>query len=103
MSKSEKDIYWMEKALSVADRGFKSGNIPVGAVLIKDDQLVAEAHNLKENVLQHAEKIVIESVIAEGVKYLYDYTLYVTVEPCCMCLRYYCMEQSWQSSHWCSG
>ncbi len=85
MSNSDQDIYWMKKALAIAEKGFQSGNIPVGAVLVKDNQLIAQAHNLKENVLQHAEKIVVESVIAEGEKYLYDYTLYVTVEPCSMC------------------
>ena len=75
----------MRKALEVAERGFTSGNIPVGAVLVKNDELIAEAHNLKNNVLQHAEKIVIESVIDQGEKFLYDYTLYVTIEPCSMC------------------
>ena len=80
------DEYWMMLALEEAEKALKEDNIPVGAVLVKDNTLVVKAHNDTRNqsVLAHAEKIVIEKAL-EIDKYLYDYTLYVTLEPCTMC------------------
>ena len=80
------DEYWMKIALDEAKKALEEDNIPVGAVLVKDDRLIAKAHNdtKSQTVLSHAEKIVIEKAL-ETDKYLYDYTLYVTLEPCTMC------------------
>ena len=82
------DEYWMNLALEHAKSAFQQNEVPIAALLVKDDKLVAKAHNktreLNDN-LAHAEKLVIEEVINLGVKFLYDYTLYVTVEPCLMC------------------
>jgi len=82
------DKYWMQKALDEANSAFHENEVPIGAILVKDDQIVASNHNrtrqLNDN-LAHAEKLVIVEVIGKGNKFLYDYTLYVTVEPCLMC------------------
>ncbi len=76
----------MQLALCQAQKAALAGNIPIGAVLVKDGKVVAEAGNgQKSNRLAHAEKLVIESLIAQGEVYFYDYTLYVTLEPCVMC------------------
>ncbi len=80
------DEYWMQFALAEAQTAFFKGEVPIGAVLVKDNEAIASAHNLtKNNSLNHAEKLVIEKVISRGEKYLNDYVLYVTVEPCLMC------------------
>jgi tRNA(adenine34) deaminase len=82
------DEYWMDLALKHAISAFQQNEVPIAALLVKNDQLIAKAHNKTgqlNNSLAHAEKLVIEEVINSGVKYLYDYTLYVTVEPCLMC------------------
>jgi tRNA(adenine34) deaminase len=82
------DQYWMKLAWQEANSAFHSDEVPIAALLVKDDKLVAKAHNLTKTLndnLAHAEKLVIEKVIAKGEKFLYDYTLYVTVEPCLMC------------------
>ncbi len=83
---AESDEKFMRRALAQAELAAKAGNIPIGAVLVKDGKVVAEAGNgQKSNRLAHAEKLVIESAIAGGEVYFYDYTLYVTLEPCVMC------------------
>ena len=86
--KKNSDEYWMKIALEEAEKAFREDEIPVGAVLVKYNRIISKNHNrtnqLKNN-LAHAEKLVIEEVISAGEKYLYDYTLYVTVEPCLMC------------------
>ena len=82
------DEYWMQLAITEAKKAFEEDEIPVGAVLVKNDKIVVKNHNRTnqlQNNLAHAEKLVIEEAIARGEKYLYDYTLYVTVEPCLMC------------------
>ncbi len=82
------DEYWMQLALQEAEIAKSADEVPIGAVLVKDDRLVTKAHNRtnkSRNALQHAEKLVIEKALQQGEKYLYDYTLYVTVEPCLMC------------------
>lgn len=82
------DNYWMQIALQEAEIAKSADEVPIGAVLVKNDRLVARAHNRTNecrNSLAHAEKLVIEKALEQGEKYLYDYTLYVTVEPCLMC------------------
>jgi tRNA(adenine34) deaminase len=78
----------MQLALQEAELAKSADEVPIGAVLVKDEQLIAKTHNQtneSRNALQHAEKLVIEKALQQGEKYLYDYTLYVTVEPCLMC------------------
>jgi len=82
------DEYWMKFALEEARSAFQENEVPIGAILVKDNKLIASAHNrtnAANSGLAHAEKLVIEEVIASGEKFLNDYSLYVTVEPCLMC------------------
>jgi len=85
----EKHKLFMKKALMQAEKAASVGEIPVGAVLVKNDEIILEAHNLTEqtnNVTSHAE-ILLLNHYAElfNEKYLNDCTLYVTLEPCIMC------------------
>jgi len=76
----------MRLALEQAQKAALAGNIPIGAVLVKGDKVVATtANGQKSNRLAHAEKLAIEELVAAGEVYFYDYTLYVTLEPCVMC------------------
>ncbi|MCD4819202.1 MAG: nucleoside deaminase [Candidatus Cloacimonetes bacterium] len=82
------DEYWMGIALEEAKIAFSEDEIPIGAVLIKDDCLVGRNHNRTrqlQNPLAHAEKLVIEQIVPSKEKYLQKYTLYSTLEPCVMC------------------
>ena len=82
------DKFWMKLALEEARSAFQKNEVPIGAILVKNNKLIASAHNrtnVANNGLAHAEKLVIEEVIASGEKFLNDYSLYVTVEPCLMC------------------
>ena len=76
-------------ALQEARAAFEAGEIPVGAVVVCKNRVVAQAHNLTEclgDVTAHAEMQAITSAAASlGGKYLTDCTLYVTLEPCVMC------------------
>lgn len=76
-------------ALQEARAAFDAGEIPVGAVIVCKDRVVARAHNLTEcldDVTAHAEMQAITSAAASlGGKYLTECTLYVTLEPCAMC------------------
>lgn len=79
----------MKKALQEAEIAFEKGEIPVGAVIVIDNKVIARSHNLTEllnDVTAHAE---MQSITAAanflGGKYLKDCTLYVTLEPCQMC------------------
>ncbi len=79
---------WMRLALDEARRAASEDEIPVGAVLVKDGELVAAQHNRTRQFadpLAHAEKLLIDKILASKIKYLQDYTLYVTLEPCLMC------------------
>ncbi|MBW1654402.1 MULTISPECIES: nucleoside deaminase [Flavobacterium] len=83
------DEYFMKKALQEAEMAFEKGEIPVGAVIVVADKVIARSHNLTEllnDVTAHAE---MQSITAAanflGGKYLKDCTLYVTLEPCQMC------------------
>ena len=83
------DIYFMKKALQEAEVAFKKGEIPVGAVIVIDNKVIARAHNLTElltDVTAHAEMQAITAAANFlGGKYLHNCTLYVTLEPCQMC------------------
>jgi tRNA(adenine34) deaminase len=83
------DEYFMKKALQEAEIAFEKGEIPVGAIIIVDNRIIARSHNLTEllnDVTAHAE---MQSITAAanylGGKYLTGCTLYVTLEPCQMC------------------
>ncbi len=79
----------MRRALQEAQTAFDKGEIPIGAVIVCQDHIIARAHNLTEtlhDVTAHAEMQAITMAANElGGKYLTDCTLYVTVEPCAMC------------------
>lgn len=83
------DEYFMKKALQEAELAFEKGEIPVGAVIVIDNKVIARTHNLTEmlnDVTAHAEMQAITSAANFiGGKYLKGCTLYVTLEPCQMC------------------
>lgn len=83
------DSYYMKKALQEAEAAFEKGEIPVGAVIVIEDRIIARSHNLTEllnDVTVHAEMQAITSAANFlGGKYLTNCTLYVTLEPCQMC------------------
>ena len=83
------DEYFMKQALLEAHKAFDKNEIPVGAVVVSEQRVIARAHNLTEllnDVTAHAEMQAITSATnVLGVKYLTDCTLYVTIEPCPMC------------------
>lgn len=83
------DTYFMRKALQEAEVAFDKGEIPVGAIIVVKDRIIARTHNLTEllnDVTAHAEMQAITSAANFlGGKYLTDCTLYVTLEPCQMC------------------
>ena len=81
--------FYMQQALQEARKAAEAGEVPVGAVVVCRDRIIARAHNLTEtlnDVTAHAEMQAITAAAnALGGKYLTDCTLYVTVEPCVMC------------------
>lgn len=83
------DNYYMKQALAEARKAEAADEIPIGAVIVCKDQIIARAHNLTEtltDVTAHAEMQAITAAASTlGGKYLTDCTLYVTVEPCVMC------------------
>ena len=83
------DNFYMKKALEEAQLAFNEDEIPVGAVVVCGDRIIARAHNLTEtltDVTAHAEMQAITAAAnALGGKYLNECTLYVTMEPCVMC------------------
>jgi len=83
------DTYFMKKALQEAETAYEKGEIPVGAVIVIDDRVIARAHNLTEtlnDVTAHAEMQAITAAANFlGGKYLQNCTMYVTLEPCQMC------------------
>lgn len=83
------DEYYMRKALDEAKHAYEKGEIPIGAVVVCHDRIIARCYNLTEtltDVTAHAEMQAITSAANTlGGKYLNECTLYVTVEPCVMC------------------
>ncbi|MFO7938851.1 MAG: nucleoside deaminase [Bacteroidales bacterium] len=83
------DEYFMQQALTEARKALEKDEIPMGAIITIEDQIIARAHNLTEtlhDVTAHAEMQAITSAAnALGSKYLKNCTLYVTAEPCVMC------------------
>lgn len=83
------DEQFMREALKEARKAFDADEVPVGAVVVANNRIIARAHNLTErlnDVTAHAEMQAITAAAnALGGKYLTDCTLYVTLEPCLMC------------------
>ena len=83
------DEYYMKEALKEAHKALELDEVPVGAVIVCDNQIIARAHNFTEHlndVTAHAEMQVFTAAADFlGGKYLNECTLYVTLEPCVMC------------------
>ncbi len=83
------DEYFMNEALKEAQKAFEADEVPVGAVVVSGERLIARGYNMTEqlgDVTAHAEMIALTSAANFlGAKYLTDCTLYVTLEPCLMC------------------
>ncbi len=83
------DEYYMREAIKEAKKAEAKGEVPIGAVLVLHDEIVARAHNLRETEqrsLAHAEMLAIDEACRKlGTWRLEDAVLYVTLEPCPMC------------------
>ncbi len=83
------DNYFMREALKEAQKAFDRDEVPVGAIVVANQKVIARGHNLTEtlnDVTAHAEMQAITAAAnALGGKYLLDCTMYVTLEPCIMC------------------
>lgn len=81
--------YFMRQAFKQAQKSYEEGEVPVGAVIVSNNIIIAKAHNQTEllnDVTAHAEIIAITAAAEYlGSKYLNECTLYVTLEPCVMC------------------
>ncbi len=85
----QSDAHFMKLALHEAQKAYDLDEVPVGAVIVSNGRIIARAHNLTErlnDVTAHAEMQAFTAAAeALGGKYLWDCTLYVTLEPCVMC------------------
>lgn len=89
MMQTERDVFWMRRAMELAKQGAEAGEVPVGAVLVLDDQVIGEGFNksiVNHDPSAHAEM----QALRAGAQFLNNYrllntTLYVTLEPCMMC------------------
>jgi tRNA(adenine34) deaminase len=83
------DTYYMKQALAEAQKAAEAGEVPVGAVIVCDNMIIARTHNQTEqltDVTAHAEILALTAASGHlGSKYLPECTLFVTVEPCVMC------------------
>ena len=83
------DEYYMTQALKEARKAFDADEVPVGAIVVLNEKIIARGHNMVEKLndpTAHAEMIALTSAFnLLGSKYLPDATLFVTVEPCSMC------------------
>lgn len=89
MMEIEKDQYFMAEAIREARKAFEIGEPPVGAIVVKDDEIISRAYNLRETLQDptaHAEILAIKDASQKLRRWrLNDCTLYVTLEPCPMC------------------
>ena len=85
----EEKEYFMKQALKEAYKAYKKGEVPVGAVIVKNNQIIARGYNqkeLKNSPIKHAEIIAIEKACKKLNNWrLNDCDMYVTLEPCAMC------------------
>ena len=83
------DEYFMKQALQQAQKAFEIDEVPVGAVVVANNQIIARAHNFTEKLIDVTAHAEIQAITAAaeylGAKYLTGCTLYVTLEPCVMC------------------
>jgi tRNA(adenine34) deaminase len=88
-SRADEDAYWMEQAIAEAKKAGKAGEVPIGAVIVHNGQVMARGGNgmvASKDATQHAEMRVIKAAAyAVGDSRLSTATLYVTLEPCAMC------------------
>lgn len=84
------DDYWMRHAMTLAQRAATEGEVPVGAVIVRDNQMLAEGYNrpiTTHDPTAHAEIVAMRHAARQIQNYrLVDLTLYVTLEPCLMCV-----------------
>ncbi|MFC4711730.1 tRNA adenosine(34) deaminase TadA [Planococcus dechangensis] len=89
MNGMEQDHYYMGLAIEEAQQAAAKGEVPIGAIIVQGDRVIARAHNLREttqNAVTHAELLAIQQACeALGNWRLEDTKLYVTLEPCPMC------------------
>lgn len=82
--------YWMAKAIAEADKARAKDEVPIGCVIVRDGKIIARGHNLRETAQDpaaHAELIAIRKAAKKLNSWrLLDTTLYVTLEPCIMCM-----------------
>lgn len=87
---TKEDNHWMQHALRLADAARQAGEVPVGAILVKDGQVIGEGFNQpisQHDPSAHAEIVALRQAANEIENYrLVDTTLYVTLEPCLMCV-----------------
>lgn len=85
----EQDELWMTHALSLADKAQQTGEVPVGAVIVLDNQIIGEGYNrsiINHDPCGHAEIMALQSAAQHINNYrILDATMYVTLEPCAMC------------------
>lgn len=91
MSKTEKNhAYWMRRAMAEAGKAQARDEVPIGCVIVREGRIIARGHNLRESSQDpaaHAELIAIRKAARKlGSWRLLDTTLYVTLEPCTMCM-----------------
>ncbi|MEM9569716.1 MAG: nucleoside deaminase [Bacteroidota bacterium] len=90
-----KDHHYMQLALAEAESAYALAEVPIGALIVSQDQIIARTHNLvqhQQDATAHAEMRAFQAACAQKkAKYLTDCTLYVTLEPCPMCAM---------ASHW---
>lgn len=83
------DEYFMMQAIKEAKKALEDDEIPIGAIVVVNERIIARGHNMTERLndpTAHAEMIALTSAFnLMGSKYLPDATLYVTIEPCLMC------------------
>jgi tRNA(adenine34) deaminase len=83
------DEYYMMQAIKEAKKALEDGEVPVGAIVVMNEKVIAHGHNMVERLndpTAHAEMIALTSAFnVLGSKYLPEATLYITVEPCLMC------------------
>lgn len=83
------DEYFMQQALKEAHKAYTEDEVPIGAVIVMDDKIIARGHNQTERLTDataHAEIIALTSAFNHlGSKYLLQASIYITVEPCLMC------------------
>ena len=90
ITENDSDIFFMKEALKQAYLALEKNEVPIGAVIAMNGKIIARAHNLTEQLTDttaHAEMQAITSATSNmGAKYLQNSTLYVTLEPCVMCM-----------------